>query len=215
LKIAFDEHVPVQMLRVFKSLGLEKRFKGFEFAIAKDYAPKPTDPDYIRKSDVPWLERFAKDGGKIIISGNVRMMDNPLEMQALRELGFKVFFFEAKWNQWDFFQKSALLLFYWERIAAKIRRGKSGKFWRIPGHFKTDGGLRDATPGKKQIKKTSPNIAGGKVQAGGKGSRRKLDEREVQPDRPKGRKGRPSRPPDPRQTALELAGGSSHQPGKA
>jgi len=147
LKIAFDENVPAQMVRVFRSLGGERRFRGFEFVSAKDYAPKSSDPDYIKKSDVPWLERFAQDGGKVIISGNVRMMEVPLEMQALRQCGFLVFFFERKWNEWDFFQKCALVLFYWERIARKIKRGKTGKFWRVPNHFREDGDL-SVCPGR-------------------------------------------------------------------
>ena len=34
---------------------------------ASNYAPKLTDADYIRKSDVPWLDRFAKAGGHAVI----------------------------------------------------------------------------------------------------------------------------------------------------
>ncbi len=195
------------MVRVFKSLGGEKRFRGFEFVSAKDYAPNPTDQDYIQKSDVPWLERFANDGGKFIISGDTAMLDRPAELEALRQSGFTVFLFERKWNNWDFYQKSALVLFYWARIANKITRGKAGKFWRIPNHFKTDDGLRNVTPGKKQLKKTNTRLASRKVQAGGKGGGRKLDGGRVQPSSAKGRKGRPSKPPDTDQNPLGLTGG--------
>jgi hypothetical protein len=183
------------MVRVFASLGQEKRFRGFEFVSAKDYAPKHDDHDYLKKSDVPWLERFAQDGGKVVISGNVRMMEVPLEMQALRQLGFLVFFFERKWNGWDFYQKSALVLFYWDRIARKIRRGKRGKFWRVPNHFKTDDELRDFSPGKKKIKRASASAA--------------VERRAAPLSAPTTHKKRPQRSSNPNQTALALTGGGS------
>jgi hypothetical protein len=85
VKIAFDENVSVHMVRVFKSLGQEKR-EGHEFVGAADYAPKPRDADYVRKSDVPWLTRFANDNGKVVISGNTKMMSVPHEMEALHVL---------------------------------------------------------------------------------------------------------------------------------
>lgn len=206
MKIAFDEHVPKQMVLAFKALGLEKRFKDFEFVSAKDYAPKPTDPDYVRKRDDPWLKRFSDQGGTVVISGDVSMMDRPAEMQALRDLGFWVFLFERKWNQWDFYQKSALLLFYWERIARKIKKGKRGKFWRIPNHFKTDDELQDVTPGNKKIKKANPHAARRKVQARSKVDESGVDVGGVLPRRLKSRKGQ-SAPADERQGALTLSGG--------
>lgn len=205
MKIAFDEHVPVQMVRVFASLGAEKRFRGFEFVSAKDYAPKPTDPDYIRKSDVPWLERFHEAGGRIVVSGNVRMMEEPLEMQALRQLGFTVFFFERKWNRWDFYQKSALVLFYWERISSKIKRAKPGKFWRIPNHFKEDDNLRDVSPGKKQIKRVGPHVPKKKSDVTEEEIRSTSKQETL--SAPRMRKGKRRRPPDQNQTSLSLTGG--------
>lgn len=215
MKIAFDENVPAQMVRVFKNLGQEKRFKrdGFEIVSAADYAPKPADDDYVRKSDVPWLNRFAAAKGKVLITGDVRMTDKPHEMEALRQHGFVVFLFERKWTTWDFHRKSSLLLFHWPGIVIKLRTAKPGEFWCIPNHFKE--GLRDVTPGAKQIQKASSRIVGRKVQAGGKGRRRKLDGNGVQPDRPAGRKGRqpkPAAPTDQRQSALELIGGGPRPP---
>ena len=48
------------------------------FVKARDYAPTKHDRDYVARSDVPWLERFAGDGGRAIISGNVEMFgDQP------------------------------------------------------------------------------------------------------------------------------------------
>ena len=45
MKIAFDENVPVQMVRVFQALGQERQFRtlNLEIKSAVDYTPKPTD----------------------------------------------------------------------------------------------------------------------------------------------------------------------------
>jgi hypothetical protein len=211
LKIAFDENIPVQMVRVFEVLGKEKRLKrdGFEFVSAKDYAPKSTDSDYIRRSDVPWLTRFANAGGKVVVSGNTKMMDVPHEMEALRQHGFRVFLFERKWNDWDFFQKVSLLLYHWPAIAKKIksRSLKAGQFWRIANHFRSDGGLYDVTPGAKKIQKTNTRAPVRKVQTGGTGSGSKLDGSGVLSPRPRRRK--KLQPADQRQNSLDLIGGGS------
>jgi hypothetical protein len=216
LKIAFDENVPAQMVRVFQSLGQEKRFKneGLEIVSAADHTPKKGDADYRRRNDVPWLTRFAKAGGKVVVSGNTKMMSVPHEMQALRQLGFIVFFFEGKWSQWTFFPKSALLLFYWPAIAAKVKTAKPGQFWRIPNHFRPSGRLRNVTPGKKQIQKTSPRVARGKVPASRQRGGGKLDGGAILRTGQKGRKGRPPVAPDARQGTLELPGGGPRDPKK-
>lgn len=213
MKIAFDENIPAQMVRVFRALGQEKRFKRdkFEFYSAVDYTPKPTDSDYSPKNDVPWLNRFAADNGKVVISGDVKMSEVPHELEALRRHGFVVFFFERKWMHWKFHQKIALLQFHWPEVSAKIKAAKAGEFWRIPNQF-AEGKLRNVTPGAKEIEKTNPKVAGGKVQATRKRSGSKLDGSRVQPDRESGRKGGPRAPPDQRQAALELQGGGPKTP---
>ena len=74
MKIAFDENVPIAMVRVFQTFASERQLRklsgSFEIKSAADYTPRPGDPDYVPRSDVPWLKRFAADGGKVIISGN-------------------------------------------------------------------------------------------------------------------------------------------------
>jgi len=109
---------------------------------AADYAPKPGDADYVKKSDVPWLRRFAAAGGKVVISGNTRMKKVPHERLALIESGFVVVFFESQWNQWKFFRKCALLLNWWPVIARQIRTAKPGSFWHIPSTWEEGKKLR-------------------------------------------------------------------------
>jgi hypothetical protein len=145
LKIAFDENVPAAMVRAFQAFASERQLRkitgGFEIKSAADYAPKPGDPDYARKNDVPWLKRFAADGGKVVISGNTAMKNVPHERLALVELGFVVLFFENRWSNWKFFRKCALLLHWWPVIARTIKRAKPG-FWHIPCTWPEKGTMR-------------------------------------------------------------------------
>ena len=97
-----------------------------EIVSARQYAtPKA-------KSDVPWLEKFAKDGGKVVISGDVKMRGKLHEQKALLDAGFIVFFFARKWNQFDSFIKTAMLLKWWRVILSKIESATPGKFFEIP-----------------------------------------------------------------------------------
>jgi hypothetical protein len=67
VKIAFDENVPMAMVRVFQTFASEKSLKkltgNFVIESAKDHTPKTTDSDYLPKNDVPWIKRFAAAGG--------------------------------------------------------------------------------------------------------------------------------------------------------
>lgn len=146
MKIAFDENVPSAMVRAFQLFAKENQFRRrmakFEFKSAMDYTPKPGDPDYLRKNDVPWLKRFAEDGGKVVISGNTDMKNQNHERLALIECGFVVIFFEPQWSNWVFFRKCALLLNWWPKIESKIKRAKPGSFYHIPCNWVEDGKLR-------------------------------------------------------------------------
>jgi hypothetical protein len=133
------------MVKVFQTFAKERQLRkltgNFEVKSAKDYTPRPGDHDYSPKNDVPWLKRFAADGGKVVISGNTQMKNVPHERLALVESGFVVIFFEGQWSEWQFFSKCALLLHWWPVIARTIKRAKPG-FWHIPCHWKADGKLR-------------------------------------------------------------------------
>jgi hypothetical protein len=170
LKIAFDEHVPAGLVRMFKSLADERRIRrtvgatggpghpgGIEVVLAKDYAPSPTDDDFVHGSDVPWMERFAADGGTAIISGNTKMLTVPRELLAIQRLGLTSVFFEENWNGWDFFQKCSLLLWHWTAIVAAIRAAKPATLLRVPSEWREARRvLRIRSPGQLRAQKSKP-----------------------------------------------------------
>ncbi|MER8661323.1 hypothetical protein NKH34_09300 [Mesorhizobium sp. M1148] len=132
MKVAFDENMPAAMVRVFtlfhKERSLKHLVQGVEIKSAKDYTPKPDDPDYQRKSDVPWIRRYAAKGGRIIVSGDVKMPTVPHERLALVEAGMVVVFFAPKWDNWQFCRKAALLLHWWPTILGHVRTASPGFF---------------------------------------------------------------------------------------
>lgn len=162
MKVAFDENIPLGMVRVFQSLASERQIRRVTGSIvvksAADYTPKVADRDYRRSSDVPWIHRFAKDAGKAVISGDVRMRSDPHERLALRQSGVVAIFFEASWAEWNFFRKSALLLNWWPVIAEKLVTAKPGTFWVIPSKWKVDCDLKDVSLGQQEMFKENPNL---------------------------------------------------------
>lgn len=135
MKVAFDENVPAAMVRVFRSFHKERSLKhivqGVVLESAIDYTPKLTDPDYKPKNDEPWIRRYAAAGGRVIISGDVRMSSVPHERLALVQEGMVVVFFAPKWGGWPFCRKAALLLHWWPAILRKVKTAKPG-FYCVP-----------------------------------------------------------------------------------
>jgi hypothetical protein len=144
LKVAFDEHIPLAMVRVFQLFASERSFQslasGLIIESARDYAPRPGDADYMKGNDVPWIRRFAAAGGKVIISGDTKMMREDHERLALVETGMVVIFFGSQWSGWKFHRKCALLLNWWQAIAKMATKAKPG-FWRVPTSWRADGKL--------------------------------------------------------------------------
>jgi hypothetical protein len=162
LKVAFDEHVPPAFAKTFIALAKEPVIRRVSRDIvlesAADYTPKPKDADYIKGNDVPWLDRFAAAGGRAVISGDKKMREKPHEKLCLHQHGLVGIFFEAQWNEWNFFRKTALLLYWWEEVTTKIKTAARGTFWVIPNSFSPKGGeLRNVSLGLAQLLKDDPN----------------------------------------------------------
>lgn len=134
------------MAQAFEGFAKDRQFQkslgGIIIVKARDYAPKSGDDDFVSGSDVPWIRRFSKAGGRFIISGDTNMTWEPHERLALIEEGMTVFFFGSQWSEWKFFRKCALLMVWWPVIAQKTKRGHKGKFWRVPTTWAEGGKLQ-------------------------------------------------------------------------
>jgi len=164
LKVAFDEHVPSALAKVFIALAKERAIRRVSGDItlerASDYAPKIGDNDYVRKNDVPWLDRFGAAGGHAVISGDTKMRHRVHERLALYQHGFVVIFFEPQWGSWTFFRKTALMVHWWEAICDRIKRAERATFWAVPSAWPQRGGeLRNVSLGLAQLLKDKPRTS--------------------------------------------------------
>jgi hypothetical protein len=67
--------------------------------------------------------------------------------------GMLVFFFDSKWNQWDFFRKCSLLIHHWPAIAARIKKAKPPAIWHVPLSWSEKAKLRKvSTDDPKKLK---------------------------------------------------------------
>jgi len=126
------------MLSPVKAL-LEKRTP-IDVVMARDYAEPPA------KSDVPWLCKFAADGGRVVVTGDKRMRSRLDEQAALRELGLIVFFFPNAWNSWPMTDKCAFLLKWWPAILSKAEQSKPREFWEMKLSWTQAGDFRHVGP---------------------------------------------------------------------
>lgn len=134
------------MVRAFQTFAQERQLKnltsGLTIQSSKDFSPEKGDADYVDGSDAPWIRRFSKEGGRVIISGDTNMLARPHERLALLEEGMIVFFFGKQWANWNFFRKCSLLLHWWPNVARCAKRAKPGTFWRIAAIYKEKGRLQ-------------------------------------------------------------------------
>jgi len=149
LRIAFDEHVAPKLADAIKALSGEEGILRVEIVSARQYAiPKA-------KSDVPWLEQFSRDGGKVVISGDARMRGKLHEQKALVEAGFIVIFFSRRWNNLNAYSKSAMLIKWWPVILAAIESAAPGQCFEIPCSWRGNK-LKEVTPPGSKRKKPGP-----------------------------------------------------------
>ncbi len=126
MKIAFDEHIPSVIVKIFQGLANDGDILEAEIVSAKEYVAAE------KEGDVPWLKKFASAGGKVIISGDVRMRSRQHERLALQQGGFTAFYFTGAWSQKNNFVKSAMLLFWWPKIQQYIEKIEKPKIWEVP-----------------------------------------------------------------------------------
>jgi len=126
VKIALDEHIPKTVLDAVQQLLEDERIAKIEIVGAVNYVEAPS------RSDVPWLRKFAEDGGKVLITGDKAMRSRLHERQALLELGLIVFFLPANWNNEPFMMRAAFLLRWWSVIVERAMTSKPSTCWEIP-----------------------------------------------------------------------------------
>jgi hypothetical protein len=132
VKVAFDEHVPPALFSAFSALQDHTGLEGCEIVGARSYSPGPG-----AKDDIPWIEAFAKDGGKVIVSGEKKMRSSPYVQRAIQESGVVAFFLPPAWNTWDMYSRTAFILKWWKRMVKHAQISSAGTLWIIPANWTT------------------------------------------------------------------------------
>ena len=128
MRLAFDEHVPKGLVKVFQVLAEEGSIPPIQKVVsARDYA-KPQD----KGDDQHWVRRFSQDGGRVIVSGDKKMRARPHERRALVDEGMIVFFFSPVWSEKNMFVKGAMLLNWWPKILETASSAPTPSLWRVP-----------------------------------------------------------------------------------
>lgn len=148
MKIAFDENMPPVLVKVFTTLAKECTVINAKFVSAAGYNQRG-------QNDIPWLTRFKKSGGEVLISGDRKMRSNLYERRGVQQLGLITFCFEPRWNDQNFFVKSAMLLKWWPKIQKTIAESRPGDYWEIPFAWNTLDLSKLNIPKDKEEKKVS------------------------------------------------------------
>jgi hypothetical protein len=147
LKFGFDEHIGPTVVETVSKLLVAEGDMSTELVMARDLAERP------QKSDVAWLTRFAKEGGRVVITGDRKMRANLHEQEALSDLGLIVFFFPSDWNNWKLNKRSAFLVLWWPEIVKKALASKPGDRWELKDAWVDVGEFRDVKARAKDAAK--------------------------------------------------------------
>jgi len=164
LRVVFDENVPAAMVRIFGHFNNEKALqryvKGIALHRAQEFYPHPNDPDYLPRNDAPWIRRYAKAGGRVIISGDAKMQTVPHERLALVQEGMTVVFFPGVWSGWKICRKSALLMHWWPSISSLVKKPIPG-FFVVPNAWPDDenAALRQIATGDLRLERMERQLA--------------------------------------------------------
>lgn len=141
MKVALDENIPPTL-----ALGLDAIFKGskdkpFTVCAAKAYSPGPRAP-----SDIPWVQAFAEDGGRVVVSGEKKMRSVPHYVKAFSEAGVVQYYMPPLWNHWGMCKRAGFILVWWERVMSHAEDARRGSAWIVPANWTMGEFRRVTTP---------------------------------------------------------------------
>lgn len=162
--IAFDQNVPPGMVRAFQALANESKFRRLapaKIVSAAEYAPSLDEIRASGKSDVPWIVSYARAGGQVVLSGDVKMRQRPHERLALVQAGMVVFFFDRSWNNQCFWKKCSLLLHWWPNLVGVAATAPSPSFWQVPATWTARSKIKQVPHHDLKLERVERQIAQG------------------------------------------------------
>lgn len=122
MKIKFDENISKHIIHAIRCLETDKTI--VIGSVLEDYGAGISDPD--------WMFRFRDEGGVAMISGDHRILQDPVNLVAYTQSGLISIWPDTGWQNLKRFGQAALLIHWWPCIKAKIASSSSGQRWRLP-----------------------------------------------------------------------------------
>jgi hypothetical protein len=82
--------------------------------------------------DVVWINALGKEGGWVVISGDVNITRRAAERQAWRQAGLVGFFLAPGWRKLDPLLQTARLLMWWDKLVAQAGLVEGGAIFQLP-----------------------------------------------------------------------------------
>jgi hypothetical protein len=149
VKIRADEHVSPEIVQAIIKLALSPNHS---LDSVFDAGQRGID-------DVPWVTKFARDGGKVILSADTDFHKKPHQIAAVHELGLMVVQLPARWANSRCRLQASHILYWWECIEKTVQSAKPREFFSIPWGFPEKQELArlkvDYEQARKKVRKAS------------------------------------------------------------
>ncbi|MCZ7862860.1 hypothetical protein O9X98_15910 [Agrobacterium salinitolerans] len=122
MKIKFDENISPHIVNAIRCLETDKSI--IIQSVLEDYGAGVSDPD--------WMFKFRDEGGIGMISGDHRILQDPVNLVAYSESGLVSIWPDAGWPVLKRFGQASLLARWWPCIKERISTSQTGQRWRIP-----------------------------------------------------------------------------------
>lgn len=147
MKICADEHISEKIVEAIETIAIGD---GFEITSVKRL-------ELSGRSDCYWIEKFKKDDGAAIISGDKDFYKKPPQVVAVERTGLIVINMPPKWCNSTARLQLTHMLMWWPRIENKLRDANPRECWQPPWNIKETGDLKqiklDFRNARKKLKK--------------------------------------------------------------
>ncbi|RVG20316.1 hypothetical protein [Sinorhizobium meliloti] len=122
MKIKFDENISRHIVDAIRCLETDKTV--LVESVFEDYGAGTSDPD--------WMFKFREEGGVGMISGDHRILQDPVNLIPYTESGLVSIWPDTGWPVLKRFGQAALIARWWPCIKARIQESQAGQRWRLP-----------------------------------------------------------------------------------
>lgn len=122
MKIKFDENISRHIVDAIRCLETDKSIR-IE-SVVEDYGAGTSDPE--------WMFKFKDAGGTAMISGDHRILKDPVNLIPYTESGLISIWPDNGWPELKRFGQAALVARWWPCIKLRIEQSQPGQRWRLP-----------------------------------------------------------------------------------